>query len=265
MQPFVEAQLKYIHPDCDGGVLYELDRQSSTLVFEDHPVRIHDARRAQEPFEIDRHGFTLVRHSTDVDLLDNEAVVSRYRPQMEGLVRALTGASEVLSIGEVVRSNTTAKTDTTRGKPAFGAHIDFDQETVAGFVRAFRPDAEALLNRRYALINLWRPIAPVERTPLALCDASSIAREDLREGHIRMRPDEPMPLRMSGFNVAYSPSHRWWFVPRMQPDEVLVFRLFDTDPDAAQWTAHTAFELPGTPEDAPPRRSIESRTIAFFD
>jgi hypothetical protein len=50
----------------------------------------------------------------------------------------------------------------------------------------------------------------------------------------------------------------------MQPWEALAFKLFDSDPDAVQHTAHSAFEDPATPPDAAPRQSIEVRTIAFM-
>ena len=65
-------------------------------------------------------------------------------------------------------------------------------------------------------------------------------------------------------NLAWTPDHRWYWVPHMQPWEALVFKLFDSDPDATQFTAHSAFEDPNTPPDAPPRQSIEVRTIAYL-
>jgi hypothetical protein len=50
----------------------------------------------------------------------------------------------------------------------------------------------------------------------------------------------------------------------MQPDEVLAFKLFDSDARRVQWTGHTAFDDPATPPGAPARESIEIRTISFF-
>jgi len=34
---------------------------------------------------------------------------------------------------------------------------------------------------------------------------------------------------------------------------------------SSRFTAHSAFDDPGTPAGAPPRESIETRTFAFFD
>lgn len=257
--PFVEAEVNYIHPDCEAGVLYEEQRESSTLVFDPRTVRVRDGRG--ERFSLAEDGFQLVHEPASANLLDPDQVHGAYAEQMAELVKGLTGASEVWVFNDVTRLEDQPQAN----KPAHSVHVDFDRETLEGFIRAMHPEPERVLTKRFANINLWRPIAPVERAPLAVCEGASIARGDLRTGIIRMRPDEPMPIAMSGFNIAHNPAHRWWWFPHMQPDEVLVFTLYDTDPDAPQFTAHTAFEDPTSPPDAKPRQSLEIRTIAVFD
>jgi len=257
--PFVEAEVNYIHTDCEAGVLYEQQRESSTLVFDPRTVRVRDARG--ERFSLTDDGFQLVQAPTGANLLDPDQVLGAYADQMAELVKGLTGASEVWTINHVAR----LEGEPQANKPAHSAHVDFGRETLEGFIRAMHPEPERVLTKRFANINLWRPIAPVERAPLAVCEGASIARGDLRTGIIRMRPDEPMPIPMAGYNIAHNPAHRWWWFPHMRPDEVLVFTLYDTDPDAAQLTAHSAFEDPTGAPDAKPRQSLEIRTIAFFD
>jgi hypothetical protein len=51
----------------------------------------------------------------------------------------------------------------------------------------------------------------------------------------------------------------------LQLDEALLIKCYDSRTDVARFTPHTAFENPLTPPSAPPRESIEFRTIAFFD
>ena len=52
----------------------------------------------------------------------------------------------------------------------------------------------------------------------------------------------------------------------MTREEALVFKVYDSDASLpARFTAHTAFEDPTSPANAPPRESIETRTFAFFD
>ena len=48
-------------------------------------------------------------------------------------------------------------------------------------------------------------------------------------------------------------------------EEALVFKVFDSATDGrARFTPHTSFDDPATPPGAPPRQSIEARTLAFF-
>ncbi len=47
--------------------------------------------------------------------------------------------------------------------------------------------------------------------------------------------------------------------------EALVFKCYDSLIDGrARFTAHGSFDDPGTPADAPPRESIEVRTLALW-
>ena len=49
---------------------------------------------------------------------------------------------------------------------------------------------------------------------------------------------------------------RWPVSSAMQPWEIFAFKLFDSDPDAVQHTAHSAFDDPNTPVDAAPRPAV---------
>ena len=52
----------------------------------------------------------------------------------------------------------------------------------------------------------------------------------------------------------------------MKRHEAMVFKVFDTDQSVpTKFTAHSAFDDPNTPPNAPPRESIETRTFAFWD
>jgi hypothetical protein len=113
-------------------------------------------------------------------------------------------------------------------------------------------------------MNLWRPIRTVYRTPLALCDASTVAAADMNDSEVRGGLDDPHRPPLYGFNLSYSAKHRWYYVPRMQTEEILAFKLFDSNRSRVQRTGHTAFDDPTAAADAPPRESIEIRTISFM-
>jgi hypothetical protein len=52
----------------------------------------------------------------------------------------------------------------------------------------------------------------------------------------------------------------------MTAAEALLIKTFDSADDGrATRTIHSAFENPLAPADAPPRESIESRMLVFFD
>ena len=182
------------------------------------------------------------------------------------LTRArLTGAAKVVTFGTMLRTDAPDAGD--GNLPAFGAHVDYGARTVRDFTLDLMPEEEAerRLTKRHMLINIWRPLRTVERTPLALCDASTVLREDMFPSEVRGGLGDSRRRSLWGFNLAYNPDHRWYYAPRMQPDEAYVFRLYDSDPDAVQFTGHSAFEDPRAAADAPPRQSIEIRTIAYLD
>ena len=120
---------------------------------------------------------------------------------------------------------------------------------------------EALLGRRFAVINVWRPVkGPVKNYALAFCDASSVGPDDLVPVK-RVAKDRIGEIQLS----LHNPAHRWYCFPAMGVDELLMFKTYDSASDGrACFTPHTSFVDPGAPEDAPARESIESRCFVFF-
>jgi hypothetical protein len=116
---------------------------------------------------------------------------------------------------------------------------------------------------RIQCLNVWQPISePPHDTPLALCDATSMTREDM----IVSRLSIPGGLEVD--YVLYRPNlnHRWFYFRDMQPSEALIF--YGMDPSGGptrRAVAHTAFDDPTCPPDTPPRNSVEVRAVAFFD
>ena len=262
-RPFVEAVIRFTDPASAGAMLNSQDHESSTFQLIPKTVRIRDARSEAQRLSFERNGFALIRHALDIDLLDKAQVENTWYPEAARLVRELTGASDVIVFLDVVRSEVRSE----GAEPANNAHVDFDQESIHRWIRMFRPDdADRLIGKRILNINLWRPVRPVERMPLAVCDASSVSRNDLVPMRIgQMVGQEEERDSFAGFNLAYSPDQRWYYYPDMQPDEVLAFRLFDSEMERPHLTAHTAFEDPNSRPGAATRVSLEVRTIAFLD
>ncbi len=258
----VTATIKYVVRG-EKSTFHAGDRDRSYWPGEDHRVTIHDMRPERGGFAFDRNGFVVVDEPTDVTDFANPDEKARYCGQAEALVQRLTGAAKVISFGPIIRTSATG----THGhnQPAYGAHVDYGAKTVGDFTRQILGAEEAAMRLagRHMLLNVWRPLAVVESTPFALCDASTVRREDLFDSEI-IGGLGGLGFSLWGFNLAYRPEHRWYWLPQMQPEQAFAFKLFDSDPAAVQFTAHSAFEDETAPPSAAPRQSIEVRTIAFF-
>ena len=90
-----------------------------------------------------------------------------------------------------------------------------------------------------------------------------LARYEQRVAGIGVYPDG----RIGGiYYLNHNPGQRWYYFSEMTRDEVILLKCFDSLEDGtARWTAHGSFEVPGRRADAPPRESIEIRTLYFFD
>jgi hypothetical protein len=260
----VRAPMTYVVRG-EKAIFYPTDRKKSYWPTEMHEVSITDVRPNADQLSFERNGFVLLNEPSAVRTFYDAGEVERvYIPEVIALIKRLTGAAKVITFGTMLRSNDPNVGD---GRlPSFGAHVDYGDRTVRQTSKDIlgEEEAEKWLMGRYMLINVWRPIRTVERVPLALCDASTVERKDLFESEVRGGLGDPGRPSLYGFNLAYNPAHRWYYVPKMRPEEVLAFKLFDSDPSQTQWTAHSAFEDPETAPDAPARESIELRTIAFL-
>ena len=264
----VEAELTFSVPNGRRPQMFkptpEYPEGRRTGDYERRTVSIADSRPLAECYSLDREGFELHRHATAVsDFLDDDEVRSIYYPEVERLVRDATGASRVVIFDHTVRIEDARKSRAkgTRG-PVSTVHNDYTLKSGPQRITdLLDPDeARSWRGHRYAVVNVWRSIAgPVETTPLAIADARSVRPESLiatdlvyldRVGEI--------------YNVAYDPNLRWHYFSSMTRDEALLLKVFDSADDRAKWTAHGAFVNPQAPTGAPPRESIEVRTLLSF-
>lgn len=246
-------------------IFYPAERHRSSMPAETHRMPLYDMRAMRDRLSFDGNGFVLVNHRSKVrDFRDPEQIRSIYLPETEELVRGLVGAEKTISFGEMYRSDGAGTSE--GSQPAYAAHVDYGDRTVRQFIRDILDEEEAdyWLRRRYMLINVWRPIVEVRRSPLVLVDGSTVRQEDLVVSEVRGGLGDPNRATLYGWRLVHNPEHRWYHVPRMQPDEVMVFKLFDSDPDRVQLTGHLAIEDPASEPDAPPRQSMEVRTISFM-
>ena len=265
----VQAQLTYLEPPSARPYTYAYDPGPgvalTNTVFAAHPVTIANARPIAEQLSLDVEGVALRRQPTSVTDFDDEAVVNQIgHAEAIRLVQQETGADRVMVFDHTVRRRRPEIPDRTPGaprQPAIRVHDDYTEASGPQRVRDVLPDeAEALLSRRFAFINVWRPIGHAAlEWPLAVCDERSVDPGDLVAMDL-IYEDRRGEIYAATFN----PNHRWLYVPDMQVDEALLIKCYDSSTEVARFTLHSAFEDPTTLPDAPWRESIEYRTIAFF-
>jgi hypothetical protein len=123
-----------------------------------------------------------------------------------------------------------------------------------------RAEADALVQRRYQIINVWRPIETVLKDPIAVADSRSVPDADLVAAE--MVEDD---FRGESWVVRHNPAHRWYFKFRMTPRDVLLIKCFDSDTSGrvARRALHSAFEDPAY-RDEVARQSIEVRCLVCY-
>ena len=226
-------------------------------------VEISNAWPIADELNLDREGFQLVHHHTALDLFDDTQRNGDYERQIEELIKQTTGAREVIVFDHTVRAGDEGlRSERKLREPVQMVHNDYTDRSARQRLRDLVGDekAEQLMQGRFAIMNVWRGIdQTVESMPLAFADARSIDPQDLIPVE-RRSADRIGEIQ----HLVHNPDQNWFYLPRIDPDEAILIKCFDSDDTKAKLTAHTAFEDPTTPSDARPRQSIESRTFVFY-
>ncbi|KAL2171290.1 hypothetical protein VTG60DRAFT_3177 [Thermothelomyces hinnuleus] len=227
-------------------------------------VEVTDISGNEDKYTLDGHGFQIVRHeSKEKDFLDEEQIKSIYYPETEQLLKEVTGATRVFIFDHTIRrEKQPGVSDAAFRGPVRNVHIDQSYKASVERVRYHLPEeAEQLLQKRFQIINVWRPIKTILKDPLAIADAHSVPDSDL-VGAALIYPHRDGET----YVVKPNPSHRWYFKYAQRPDEVTLIKCYDsaTEPGIARRVPHSSFIDPAE-EDKPQRESIEVRTLVFYD
>ena len=230
------------------------------------PVQIHNGWPQVQDFSPDREGFALRPFAAQFDQFDDDAAIKQaFYAQVVDFVKQHSGAKRVEVFDHTIRKRAPAdlKQQTTVQRPAvLLVHSDYTVASGPQRVQDLLPDeAQTLLQGRVAFYNVWKPLyRQVDELPLAMCDATTHAPEDMLRMELKYaeRTGEIYVMR-------HSPAHRWVYFPKMQATQALLLKTYDSATDGrARFMGHTAFEDPSSAPDAPRRESIEVRTMAFF-
>jgi hypothetical protein len=266
----IRARFNYIVDTGVPPVRYidwpEMEGKAVPPQYRQHEMAVRNGRPLRDTFDLDTHGFVFTEHRTLVRDFTDEAERKRvYDPEVRALIMKHSGASEVVVFDHTLRISDEDMQKAANARPTVkGVHNDYTEASAPVRLREIVGDAEAerRLRKRWAIIQVWRPIrGKVFVDPLGICDGRSIPRQ----GFIRV--ERRYKYRTGEvYHIAHHPAHEWFYFPHMERHEALVFKVFDSDAGKpSRFTAHSAFDDPATPENAPARESIETRTFAFFD
>ncbi len=248
----------YIH-NPEPGIIERTPEMDPRL------VRMHNARVQYPELALDQSGFQLVGHRTRIcDFGDQNYIRSTYYGEVAELVRRSVGAADVVVFDHNIRSSEHQVENEVLRQPSTSVHGDYTEASAPRRVRQLLParEAERRLAKPFSFINVWKPLDhTVYDRPLAMCDARTMKPEDVVRTALKYH-DRTGEIYTYRFNA----SQRWYYYPLMQPEEVLLLKCYDSRTDGrARFVAHTSFDDPTSLPGLPARKSIEVRTIAFFN
>lgn len=263
--------LNYFRPPEDGSAPHNYVEPLEGVPqrnFGDFDVQapIKDIRGHESEYTLDKDAFLVVSEvpdSAELDFLDDESIKKNYYPEVEKLILDnVPGSNRVFIFDHTIRrSNPNA-----RRAPVTRVHIDQTKKSATARVYHHLPEeAEKLLQGRYRIINIWRPLnGPVQANPLGFASSSTLKDEDLIPIEHRY-PDRTGETA----GIRYNESQKWHYLSGMKNNERLFLECFDSEAHKpgskvqGGRVPHTAFQDPRTPKDAVGRESIEVRALVF--
>src|ERR1700737_905743 len=183
----VNARLNYLAEAIPKPVNYAYDppagvpRRSGKYI--EQSVAVRNGREVLSKLSLDTNGFVLTEHEAAVkDFYDPDEVKSVYYPEVERLLKRVTGAERGVVFDHIVRNPLFAERGEKGARsPAKFVHNDYTFKSAPRRVRDLLPgEADHLLKNRFSEINIWGALrGPIESSPLALCDARSLSPGDV--------------------------------------------------------------------------------------
>ncbi|OBR03160.1 Catalyzes late reaction in the cephamycin biosynthetic pathway [Colletotrichum higginsianum IMI 349063] len=224
---------------------------------------ITDITGSEHKYTLDSHGFQLCSHVSQEKTFDSEERIKQvYYTEVQQLVLKMTGASRLHIFDHTIRRpNPVASHSDEERRPVRQAHIDQSEWASRNqVIRHMGQDATRLLQSRFQIINVWRPIKTIRKDPLAVCDSQSVPDRDILPIKL-IYPDwvgEPCTMLPNN-------DHCWYYKHNQTPEEVMLFKCYESKTDGrARRVPHAAFTDPET-VDEEPRQSIEVRVLVFYE
>ncbi|KAF2707190.1 hypothetical protein K504DRAFT_458635 [Pleomassaria siparia CBS 279.74] len=293
------AQFKHIDTTSYTGKPWnKVDGPGSSFKQLLHERPVTNIRGKEGDFGTDISGFAVYNSpASEKAFTDDSAVREGYYAEVESLLRdRLPGIKKVVIFDHTIRRRIAGAPR----QPVQQVHVDQTPGAAEVRVRRHLPadQVDDLLQGRYQIINVWRPIENAASDfPLAVIDWRSTSPSDFvavdllypRRDSASFDDDDrgkekfPDPESITStdgyevkgetLSVAPNEKHQFYYMKDMTPDEVMLLKCFDSRGEGTEKgveglalrTPHTAFVDPATPEHAPGRQSIEVRCLIFYE
>jgi len=254
----------YYASSAGRNAAHEIDQEMNIVAVAVDDARLRADEGLQDEFGLHPSGFKLLNFPTQVqDFLDPKQIESVYEAEIEDFLKSVSGCYRVHIFDHTVRASDPELRETKQVRePAYLVHNDYTSRSgLVCLQESLGQEAEELAQGRFQIVNVWRPLVdPVEDYPLALCDARSLTPSDLVDCE-RRAPNHTGEIQLA----VHSPGQHWYYYSAMRPDEVLLFKTFDSiDGGGNPCSIHSAIRLPDVPADAKPRESVETRAFLFY-
>lgn len=267
----VTATLNFYQPPPDGSKPYNqinpVGDAGRNYSDNPQPTLLHDIRGREADFTLDRDAFQIIQNvapSAETEFRDDQSIKDKYYPELEKLLlKHIPGSTRIFFFDHTIRR----QDPSAPRAPVTRVHIDQTAKSVAKRVRRYFPDeADQLLQGRYRIVNIWRPLnkSPIEAFPLGFASSSTLEDEDVAPIEHRY-PDGYIGETAA---IKQNPGQKWYYLSGMTGSERLLLECFDSESlkpgsKIGGRVPHTAFEDPRTRVDAEGRESIEVRALVF--
>lgn len=286
---FTTGRIEMFNGTTDGKEAY-LDpstNETNLVPKKVHHVTIQDIREQYPRPQLVNEGYEVTEFPsslTEEQFLNNttpegkQFIRDRYWPEMKQLIQEKTGAPVVIPWHFSVRKQTLGYhpdeiffMKTGISQPASTIHIDNSHQTAIDHLsrEVGAEEAQHLVasHKRWAIVNVWRPVGyAVQRWPLLIVDYSRVKDFSFENNVARVqRSNDPKYYKSHDNFIKHHPDYIYRYPSNLRPEEVIMFKDYDSRTDKVRGCPHGGFQDDNTAEDAPARRSIEVRLFVFFD
>ena len=246
---------------------------------EEYRCNILNARTMATQPKVEKEGFCLATTDQIIDNVNDAITLQAYICHLETILQSHLGAKETFLIGNIIRKEDSKGDQPEINRPtASFIHADWNAIRLNKLGKEYDPfitnNPNATPPRlkkfiedaaQWSIYNIWVPLQTVTNRPLLLCDIQSVDLADIIHD-IRFKNTEDNKKETMGniLSLKYKDNYRWIYYPLMQPNELLIFKQFESNQpmDSFIPVFHTAFKVLDVPQlRFPIRESIEFRFL----